>query len=145
MIWKRLCVAAPASRWVESSPQQIWPWPCNLDLQSLTLTLATLHLDLQPRRWCLGPWSWTAFSDTRLKTSIFTFLTLVALTFDLWPWPSKIWCSLICVPNFRVAGPTVQPAECKQTGTHTGRQTLPLTREVKMFKIFQELLSIAEG
>ncbi len=49
-----------------------WPWP----LWHLTLTY-----DLWP--WPLWPWPWTIFSDTRLKTGIFTFFDLGDL--DLWP------------------------------------------------------------
>ncbi len=70
--------------------------------------------------WPLRPWPWTTFSDTKLKTRIFTFLTLVTLTFDLWRSnSSEIWWSFMCVPKFRSVGPTVQRAESKQTGTHT--------------------------
>ncbi len=48
--------------------------PDELDLRPLTLTYDLDPLDIDP---------WTTFSDTRLKTGIFTFLTLVTLTFDL--------------------------------------------------------------
>ena len=95
--------------------------PNNFDLNPVTLTY---DLDLWPWwpwPWPLRPWPWTIFSETRLKTGFFIFLTLVTLTFDLWPWPSnlsKIWLSSMRAPNFRSVGPTVQPCRA-QTDTHT--------------------------
>ena len=49
------------------SGRKLWPWPT-------ILTLMTRPL------W---PWPWTTFSDIRLKTGIFTFLTLVTFTYAL--------------------------------------------------------------
>ncbi len=104
--WKRPCVVPPASWWgrklpptnltftvatltYDLDPCDLWPWPW-------PFRPLTYDLDLWP--WPLWTWAWIVFSDTRLKTGIFTFLTLVTLTFDLWPWPSnssKIWSSLM--------------------------------------------------
>ena len=52
---------------LDLDPCDLWPWP------------------LWPWPWHSWLWPWTTFSGTRLKTRIFTFLTLVTLTFDLWP------------------------------------------------------------
>ena len=45
---------------VESSPWQIWPWPCDLDPYNL-------------RPWPLLPWPWTTFSDTFFVLFIFSY------------------------------------------------------------------------
>ena len=81
----------------------LWPWPCDLwpfNLVMLTmessLKIEMLHfdLDLQPLTLTSVTLTLTLFPDTKLKTGIFTFLTLVALTFDLWPCPTYVspWC-----------------------------------------------------
>ena len=49
------------------------------------------------------------------ESLIFTFLTLVTLIYHLDLQSREMWWFLMCVPNFRFVGPTVQPAECKQT------------------------------
>ena len=59
-----------------------------LTLRLWPLTFVTLTLTLVNLTYDL--WPWTTFSDTRLKTEFFTFLALVTLTFDLWPWPSNL-------------------------------------------------------
>ncbi len=59
---------------------------------------------------------------TPSKSPKITFINMVTLTFDLWPWPSnssEIWWSLLCVQNVSSIGRTVQPAELKQTQKHT--------------------------
>ncbi len=119
MKWKRPRVAPPASRWGTKLPQTtltltLWPWPTTLDLYLGDLDVDPCDLDLGPSFLKLG---WKLF---------FTFLTFLTLTFDLWPWPSnlsEIWWSLMPAPNFRCVGPTVQPAERKQTRTQTDRHT----------------------
>ncbi len=73
---KRPCVAPPASQWGTKLPKQLWPLHSDFDLQPLTLTYDHGDLDLGPSFLKLG---W--------KLEFFTFLTLVTLTFDLWPWP----------------------------------------------------------
>ena len=55
--------------------------PC--PLQSLASTLATLTYDLDPMTLTFVILTLDHISDTRLKIGIFTFLTLVTLTFDL--------------------------------------------------------------
>ena len=69
----------------------LWPWPA-------TLTLVTLTLD--------------HLFWIRLKTGIFTFLTLVTLTFNL-GLQSSPWY------DFRSIGPAVQPVERNQTDKQT--------------------------
>ncbi len=153
-------VAPPASWWGRKFPlQQIWPspwplWPLTYDLDQCDLDLD--HRDLNIRRW---PWPTTLTFDLdhcdldpdprdldleppflipgwKLEYSLFDLGDL-----DLWPWPSnssEIWWPLMCLPSFTSVGPTVQPAECKQTHRHTHRRTLPkilpltLMREVKI-------------
>ncbi len=95
--WKCPLVAAPASwltRWGRKLPQYLWPWTCDLDLQpwplrpwpwkvGWKLKCCIVDLDLWPlwpRPWPSWLYHWTTFSDTRLKTEKFTFLTLVTLT-----------------------------------------------------------------
>ena len=117
LLWdENACVShLPRVDGVESSTQQIWPWPCDLDPRNLWSWPTTFALDpdtctlwpwplindngpcnlwpwpLWPWPWPSWPWPRTTFSDTRLKTRIFKFFTLVTLTFDLWPWPSTLF------------------------------------------------------
>ncbi len=115
---------------VQKLPQKIWPWYCDLTLWPLTLTLATLtlesmskiemhfDLDLDLSPWPLWPWPWpslpwTTFPGQYAENWNFTILTMVTLTYDLdlqsLPRYVGPWCACASV------GPTVQPAERKQT------------------------------
>ncbi len=78
----------------------LWSWPATFDLNPCDIgkyienkNVLTLTLSL------------VTFPDTRLKTGIFTFLTLVTLTIYLWHWPSNLsqtcW-SLMCVLKFSI-------------------------------------------
>ncbi len=129
-----------SSWWGRKLPWKLWPWPCDLDLRSLTLTY-----DIRP---CPSIFDLCDF-DTRGLDLGPPFLIL-GLQLEFlhfwpwwsWPWPlnsSEIWCSLTCVLNFRSVIPMIQPAECKRTDRQTHTQTLyriyylfPLTRAVKM-------------
>ncbi len=103
--------------------------PNKFDLDPVALTY---NLDIWP--WPQWPWPWTHMTTFSLAENWnFNIFTLVTLTFDLLPWPSnsfEIWWSLICVPNFRAVGPTVQPAKCKQTHTHGRYQKFPPSANV---------------
>ena len=150
-IWKHPHVAPPVSRWGTKLPKQLWPWPYDCDLWPLwpwhwpSWTWPTTF-DLDPRPWPLTLVTLTFTLDHLFwhkaeNWIFFTFLTLVTLTFDLWPWPSNssyIWWFLMCVPNFRSIGTTVWPWERRQMDRHTHRHMgpiilpLPLTWEVKI-------------
>ncbi len=84
----------------------LWPWPTTFDHDLYDLDFDPCDLDLGPSILKLG-WNFYIFDLDDL---------------DLWPWPSnssEIWWSLMCAPTFRSVGPTVQPAERKQTHRHT--------------------------
>ncbi len=92
----------------------IWPW----SLWHLTLTYDLWH-------WPLWPWPWTIFSDTRLKTGIFTFFYFGDL--DLWPMTFTLVQDMLDInvcANFQVHIP-IGLASRAQTDrrTHTHRHT----------------------
>ncbi len=119
-----------------------WPWP----LWHLTLTYnrwpwplwhLTLTYDLWP--WPLWPWPWTIFSDTRLKTGIFTFFDLGDL--DLWPMtltfePVRDMLDMNVCANFQVHRPNDLASRAqtdRRTHTHTDRHTRD--REYYLFRL----------
>ncbi len=126
--WKPPCVARV--NLVESCPQQIWPWPCDLDLWPLTLTLATFNLDLCDLDFDLGP----PFLILGWKLEFYIFdlgdlnLWPTTLTFE---YVRDMMVFNVCAKVRR----SISWAFRAQTDTHTQMLPkilpLPLKREVK--------------
>ncbi len=101
---------------------------CRISRESMGYKAPTNIFDLDLRPWPLRPVTLTydldLFDHDLDLGPPFLILGWKLEFLHLWPWPSnssKIWWSLMCVPNFRSVGPAIQPAERKQTNTHTDR------------------------
>ena len=137
MSWKRLSVdAPPASQHPHQSfsPKVLLPW-------KMVIVYAWDHISwFQACAYVMKLWL-TGNSDcapnTHLTPQEITFFNLVTLTFDLWPWISKLAKILsghISIPKIVFIRRTVQSWECWKTDRKTGPILLPrpLTREVKI-------------